>query len=905
MTDRIQAHAFIAGELDEPFYGRSDLEKYDLGLALAENFFIDYRGGIKSRPGLVFCDGCADQARVMNFRTGAATNDIVLVLSESRLRFMDGGRYLVEAAKTVVSSAGTTVVCTAHGYSNNDFVVIAGASCPNGTYKIAVIDSNSFSLQFPWGAGVPSTSGSGGSVSRVLTLSIPYSASEIQSLKMSQKYLTATFTHVNHPPQELILNPASGAWTFAPATFSAGLPTPSVVTVAGSASGSARAIYAVASVDGEGNESIAKRAYLINSVNFTATAGSALFSWSAVTNAVFYRIYRSIVTENPSLTSAQPLGLIGEIAGTSIIDNNIVPDFSVSPPLNSNPFASGAVLKLEVTAGGTGYTDASVVTIAGGVGFVGYPVVISGNIAAINILESGSGYTTASVVSISGGTGATAVVTQTSPASGNNPAVSTTFQQRRVYAGTTNLPMTVFASKPGVDGSFASSSEPNEGDAYILTIDAPTVVPIKHLVSLRDGLLVLHEEGIDRITASTGKAVTATNNYLENQIRSRISNAEPALVDNDLIFSLDDGGGVRALAYTIYTESFAPQNVSVLSAHLFGPGRSPRRLVWAEEPHRVLWVVRADGRFLSLTYLREQEIRGWAQHWTQGLVRDMCSVTEGTKTVLYATINRNGRWFVERLADREISNVEDAVCVDAALTYTGDRKTAILTIAETGDFATLTAGAASFGSDVGRIVRAGGGKYKITEVASSTVATALIQRPATLVIPGTSTNLPVGSWTISTELTTLQGLWHLEGETVSILGDGDVHDSAVVTGGAVPITKPASRFSVGLPFVANAKTLPLSSPRLESDGRKKRVVGTAIRVNETRGLEVGPDGGTLYEMKDKGDEYLDDPIPLRYDSSFVFVGSRWELDSALVFRQAYPLPAYILGLVSEVELDDI
>lgn len=48
--DKIQ-FAFTAGEVSDFFLNRSDLNKYDLGLLQCENFFVDPRGGITSRPG--------------------------------------------------------------------------------------------------------------------------------------------------------------------------------------------------------------------------------------------------------------------------------------------------------------------------------------------------------------------------------------------------------------------------------------------------------------------------------------------------------------------------------------------------------------------------------------------------------------------------------------------------------------------------------------------------------------------------------------------------------------------------------------------------------------------------------------------------------------------------------------
>jgi hypothetical protein len=54
MSLEIIKFGFVAGEIAPAFYGRPDLEKFDFGLAKAYNWFVDYRGGLSSRPGSKF-----------------------------------------------------------------------------------------------------------------------------------------------------------------------------------------------------------------------------------------------------------------------------------------------------------------------------------------------------------------------------------------------------------------------------------------------------------------------------------------------------------------------------------------------------------------------------------------------------------------------------------------------------------------------------------------------------------------------------------------------------------------------------------------------------------------------------------------------------------------------------------
>jgi len=76
----------------------------------------------------------------------------------------------------------------------------------------------------------------------------------------------------------------------------------------------------------------------------------------------------------------------------------------------------------------------------------------------------------------------------------------------------------------------------------------------------------------------------------------------------------------------------------------------------------------------------------------------------------------------------------------------------------------------------------------------------------------------------STATTTITGLDHLEGETVQVLGDGDVQTSQIVSGNQITIDS-ASTVQVGLPFTSQLKTMPLSwlESGISIQGRIKRI----------------------------------------------------------------------------------
>jgi hypothetical protein len=155
----------------------------------------------------------------------------------------------------------------------------------------------------------------------------------------------------------------------------------------------------------------------------------------------------------------------------------------------------------------------------------------------------------------------------------------------------------------------------------------------------------------------------------------------------------------------------------------------------------------------------------------------------------------------------------------------------------------------------------------------------------------------------STSNTTVTGLWHLEGEEVAVLADAAVHPLVTVTGGAITLEAAASVVQVGLPIVADVKTLPLSlEAQAFGQGLQKNVNGVALRVNETSGLLVGPtfDAAEMESLMTRSDEAYGTPPALRSGVIDVTVMPAWGDDAQVCIRQNAPLPATILSMTVNV-----
>ena len=148
------------------------------------------------------------------------------------------------------------------------------------------------------------------------------------------------------------------------------------------------------------------------------------------------------------------------------------------------------------------------------------------------------------------------------------------------------------------------------------------------------------------------------------------------------------------------------------------------------------------------------------------------------------------------------------------------------------------------------------------------------------------------------------GLWHLEGQDVAVLADGNVVNGLSVTNGTVTLPRKASRVHVGLKYTSDVETLNIESPNGTVQGKLKRVVGVTVRFFKSRGLWHGPTFFNMTEMKQREFEDMGDPTELLTGDKELTTPSEWNKNGRICFRQRDPLPMTILAVVPEVHMGE-
>lgn len=158
-------------------------------------------------------------------------------------------------------------------------------------------------------------------------------------------------------------------------------------------------------------------------------------------------------------------------------------------------------------------------------------------------------------------------------------------------------------------------------------------------------------------------------------------------------------------------------------------------------------------------------------------------------------------------------------------------------------------------------------------------------------------------------VTTLSGLDHLEGEEVSVLGDGAVQPNQTVTGGSINLQYPASVVTVGLPYSGTIKTMPLEAGAADgtSQGKTMRITNITMRLHETGpGLWYGPNVTEMdeYQFRDT-DDLMDTAIPLLTgDTQLSAWVSGYQKSPQMTLQHRLPLPFTLIALMPQVVTND-
>lgn len=159
----------------------------------------------------------------------------------------------------------------------------------------------------------------------------------------------------------------------------------------------------------------------------------------------------------------------------------------------------------------------------------------------------------------------------------------------------------------------------------------------------------------------------------------------------------------------------------------------------------------------------------------------------------------------------------------------------------------------------------------------------------------------------STATTTITGLSHLEGETVSVLADGSSHPDKVVSSGQITLDRSSSKVHVGLGYNSTLQTMRLDagSQQGSAQGKTKRIRDVTIRLYRSVGLLIGEDEATLDRIPFRSSANpMSQATPLFDGDKTIEFRGGFDPDGFIVIQQNQPLPLTVIAIYPRMQTYD-
>ena len=217
-----------------------------------------------------------------------------------------------------------------------------------------------------------------------------------------------------------------------------------------------------------------------------------------------------------------------------------------------------------------------------------------------------------------------------------HPSSVSFFEQRLVFASTTDQPQTLFFSKSGDYENMTSGT--NASDAMVYTIASNQVNAIKSLKATRT-LICMTTGGEYAVSSGSAQdAITPTNINIRKQSNYGSAGVDALSIGNATIFLQRAKRKIRELAYNFDTDGYQAPDMTILSEHITESGIT--QMDYQQEPYSVVWCVRTDGVLAGLTYNRLEQVVAWHRHifggksdTTKNIIQQQISFTSNSTNV--------------------------------------------------------------------------------------------------------------------------------------------------------------------------------------------------------------------------------------------------------------------------------
>ena len=832
--------SFSSGEISPEMFGRIDDSKYQQGAATMRNFIAKPQGPAQNRPGFAFVKEVKynlKATRLIPFRFNVSQT-IVIEMGHGYFRFHTQG-------VTVLYSDGAAWNSSTN-YSIGDIVKYGTKTDGSGGDANWYALTNHSNSTPPFNSSMNSNNWYALPDDMTYEVPSPYQESELFDIKHIQSADIMTFVHPNHAAKELKRFGAT-TWILENINFAASISPPSGVTatphtptdVTNTNNNFQLNTYVVTAVAQDGiSESVAS-AQITALNNLFATGAYNTIQFNSVTDAYLYRIYKR---------QGGIFGFIGEVQHTSnsaqnsIKDENIAPDFAMTPPQ---------------------YDDHLVTNFPSAVTYYEQRRVFAATNAepqTIFMTKSGT----------------------ESNMSFKLPILDDDRIKFRVAARESNKIKHIVPLTQLLFLTEAAEWRVTSVNSDAITPSSVSVKPQSY-IGANDVQPVIVNNSIVYIASRGGHARELGYSFQANGfITGDLSIRAAHLFDGLDIVDMQLAKAPIPIVYMIST-----------NGKLLGFTYVPEQQVGAWHQHDT------DGTFESVTTVAEEQIDA-----VYCVIKR--TINGNTKRYIERMGNRDyvsqrDSFFVD--SGRTYNGTNNNPVRTVTITSSGNfTKGSSVQLQFPMPFTVFKVGNNGLTTDIDDaiVIVDGTETYRCDITAITNTYTATVKLAQDL--PSNLQNTAISSYEIAEKK--LFGLTHLIGKTVSILADGAVHPTRVVdSNGGIVLNRAASVVHIGLPYVCDLETLPLML-RAEAggQGRVKNINHAWLRVNESSGIFAGPTVDKLVEAKQRTTEPYGVAPSLKTKDIKLMLTPTWSDNGQIFIRQTDPLPLTVVGITLEVSI---
>lgn len=529
---------------------------------------------------------------------------------------------------------------------------------------------------------------------------------------------------------------------------------------------------------------------------------------------------------------------------------------------------------------------------------------------------------------------------------GAAPAAVGFYGGRVFHGGSVLDPDFIFGSRSPdpTDGStryenFTLGSDPDNGVSYALTSASTSSVDrVRFFMGTRQFLAVGTYAGMLKVNGGSdsdpisGIAVESfpVDNY-------GVADIMPINFGTDIIYVQRGGEVVYSFKYTLLSDGWKSEDETLQSDEITTNGI--KQLAYQQGNPNQVWCAMEDGRLLSFVYSDVEGISAWNEHLMGGdgiVLTVAAQPQDDNRDRVWIAVERviNGitRRYVEyqaknpRIPEREDfytgtnTTAKEAdtskyqnllfyaqkrqIHLDSELALDTTQTATITPAAVSGDNVAFTASESIFAAgDLRRRIQI---KYltgteqgiaEIIEYVSETEVNCLILQEFESTDPLTS-----GEWYFTQD--TVQGLGHLEGETVGVVADGGTHPNRTVVDGEITLVGQATYVLIGLLYYGRLKTMPLELLLTTgiTPGKLKSVNKVNLMFRNTLGVSYGTDPYNMQQIGFRSGPQFTDRPPFLYNGVKEQPGfDKFDEQRYMWIVQTLPYPCTLNAMVFDME----